>query len=360
MKKYCRPLLAGLTLFFAANPLTAQPPQLVIDTSTGWKPDTVSVEEMKRSFHDWLRGKPQKPEAVSERFISGDALFRVAATDADLSKDRQDFYLDSPKLQELISPFSPALPPSLWEPSSLYVGRTGLTKPVYLEWKGPRPYYSRGVDQEALKQKVKELSHGTATWFTGPISLSSYTTAVRYCNNYITTTAKVFEVEKGKFVGGPYKVSGKYGKYARQSLSADPYPLELGREELTAFADELQQQLPPDAQPAKGRTVADLSFLLTTDAAGKAHLHLLWPENLPREAWTTVDQLSEAVEALPAGRFGYFLATDGRIFPGRYLKFRYDDGQGRWHVTDYLRDTRRPTDSPKGTAEWDYAQNERQ
>lgn len=80
---------------------------------------------------------------------------------------------------------------------------------------------------------------------------------------------------------------------------------------------------------------------------------------MPREAWTTVDQLSEAVEALPAGRFGYFLATDGRIFPGRYLKFSYDDGQGRWHVTDYLRDTRRPSDSPKGTAEWDYAQNER-
>ena len=166
-------------------------------------------------------------------------------------------------------------------------------------------------------------------------------------------------MEKGKFVGGPYKVSVKYGKYARQSLLADPYPLELGREELTAFADELQQQLPPDAQPAKGVPVADLSFLLTTDAAGKTHLHLLWPEKLPREAWTMVDQLSEAVEALPAGRFGYFLATDGRIFPGRYLKFRYDDGQGRWHVTDYLRDTRRPSDSPKGTTEWDYAQNER-
>ena len=225
MKKYCRPLWVGLTLFFAANPFSAQPPRLVIDTTTGWKPDTVSVEEMKRSFYDWMRGKPQKPEAVSERFISGDALFRVAATDADLSKDRKDFYLDSPKLQELISPFSPALPPSLWEPSSLYVGRTGLTKPVYLEWKGPRPYYSRGVDQEALKQKVKELSHGTATWFTGPISLSSYTTAVRYCNNYITTTAKVFEVEKG--------TQGK------QLALIEPYMAEFG----VAFGENMGKSL---------------------------------------------------------------------------------------------------------------------
>ena len=234
------------------------------------------------------------------------------------------------------------------------------TRKVYLQWYNSRPDYARGIDRQALARTMNDRTDkGVATWFTGPISLSSYTTAVCYCNNYITTAAKVFEVEKGKFVGGPYKVSGKYGKYARQSLSADPYPLELGREELTAFADELQQQLPPDAQPAKGNPVADLSFLLTTDAAGKAHLHLLWPEKLPREAWTTVDQLSEAVEALHAGRFGYFLATDGRIFPGRYLKFHYDDGQSRWHVTDYLRAPRRPSDSPKGTTEWDYAQNER-
>ena len=140
-------------------------------------------------------------------------------------------------------------------------------------------------------------------------------------------------------------------KYARQHLLADPYPLELGREELTAFADELQQQLPPDAQPAKGKTVADLSFLLTTDAAGKAHLHLLWPETLPREAWTTVDQLSEAVEALPAGRFGYFLATDGRIFPGRYLKFSYDFLSKRFTVTDYLFDARRPIQTGKNKPE---------
>ena len=116
MKKYCRPLLAGLTLFFAANPLAAQPPQLVIDTSTGWKPDTVSVEEMARHFQEWADDIPYRPEATLDRLLTNKMpAFLVYEADADAGRDA--FFLDSPKLEELASGGAgPGLPPSYWRP----------------------------------------------------------------------------------------------------------------------------------------------------------------------------------------------------------------------------------------------------
>lgn len=362
MNKQRHLLLAGLLLLLCAPRVAAQDHELIIDTMTGWKPDTVSVDEMKKSFSSWLLREQAQPEAASERF-NDYSLFRVYATDADGNKHRPSAYLNSPKLQDLISPFSLPLPPGLWESSSIYIGRNGLDRPLYLQWAGPRKYYARGVDQKALLKKLKEHSYYVATWFSGPICLSSYTTTAPYCHTYVTTYAKAFEVEKGKFVGGPYELKCERGEYARRqqlkTFQFGPTSGGYGGEELTYFSDELQQQLAPDTLLAKGTATIDYSFLLTTDAAGKAHLHLLWPQRLTRQAWALVDRLSKAVEALPAGRFGHFFTTDGRIFPGRYLRFRYNFQQNRWHITDYLVDTRRPSDAPYGMSEWDHARNDR-
>ena len=114
------------------------------------------------------------------------------------------------------------------------------------------------------------------------------------------------------------------------------------------------------------------TFLLSTDARGNAHLHLLWSsltgnklevdaDSLAKapdwvrqfvaKSKTDVTRLTQAVETLPAGRFGHFITTDGRIFPGRYLKFSYDFLSKRFTITDYLFDDRRPIQTGKNKPE---------
>lgn len=72
MHRHCIILISLLVLL--AAPLAAQP--AVINTTTGWKPDTVSVEEMKQNFYDWLYGIPARPEPTSERFLTDASCFR--------------------------------------------------------------------------------------------------------------------------------------------------------------------------------------------------------------------------------------------------------------------------------------------
>ena len=148
MHRHCIILISLLVLL--AAPLSGQP--AVIDTTTGWKPDTVSVEEMKQNFYDWLHGIPARPEPTSERFLTNALLFQVIESDADARRD--EFYLDSPRLRELASAVSPSLPPSYWWPLTVRTS-DGKTTQTILRWFGPRAYYSRGVDNARLVKDIE-------------------------------------------------------------------------------------------------------------------------------------------------------------------------------------------------------------
>ena len=350
MHRHCIILISLLVLL--AAPLSGQP--AVIDTTTGRKPDTVSVEEMKQNFYDWLHGIPARPEPTSERFLTDTPLFQVIESDADARRD--EFYMDSPRLRELASAISPNLPPSYWWPLTVR-SSDGKTTQTILRWLGPRAYYSRGVDNARLVKDVEQQYENRATWFSGPVCLTA--SARLYCNNWLTRYAKVFEVERGQFVSGPYEVHDRQGAYSRQTtsvrvLGVTDWDTEYGEREIARFAQDLRRQLGPDSViTARGTTgtyshldaaPSEYSFLLTTDACGKAHLHLLWPKQLSTAGWEQARRLVEAVEAMPAGGFGHFVTTDGRIFPGRYLKFCY---RSKWTVEEYLYQTRKPVNAPR-------------
>lgn len=65
-------------------------------------------------------------------------------------------------------------------------------------------YYSRGVDNARLVKDVERQYENQASWFSGPVCLTA--SARLYCNNWLTRYAKVFEIERGQFVSGPYEV----------------------------------------------------------------------------------------------------------------------------------------------------------
>ena len=327
-----------------------------------WRPDTVSVEEMARHFQEWADDIPYRPEATLDRLLTNKMrAFLVYEADADGGRDA--FFMDSPKLEELASGGAESgLPPSYWRP----LRDEQDTSKVYLQWYNSRPDYARGIDRKALARTMNNRTDkGVATWFTGPICLTARSRS--YCHNQVAQYAKVFEVKQGEIVGGPYTLEEQRGLYSdstanRRHIGITYWEELYGKDELALFANELKQQIGADTTRLF-ESGFDYTFLLTTDARGKAHLHLLWstltgkqlevdadslakaPEWVRQffaKSKTDVTRLTQAVEALPAGRFGHFITTDGRIFPGRYLRFCYDFLSKRFTVTDYLFDARRP------------------
>ena len=345
------------------------------DTYSSWQPDTVSTEEMVENFEAWMQAKPfRSHDASSEVMTVSTAAFRVVERDADLG--RVEFSMDSPQLPLLLSITSPALPPSRWK-DSLIVDKDGYKVSV-LCWDSFRRHYSNGLSSGELRHQATGPSNRVATWFTGPICLTARSRS--YCHNQVARYAKVFEVKQGEIIGGPYTLEEQRGLYS--DSTANPRHIGItyweefyGKDELALFSDELKRQLGADTTRLF-ESGFDYTFLLTTDARGKAHLHLLWSSltgnqlevdadslaKAPKwvrqffaKSKTDVTRLTQAVEALPAGRFGHFITTDGRIFPGRYLKFNYDFLSKRFTVTDYLFDARRPMrtgqDKPESTSE---------
>ena len=308
-----------------------------------WRPDTVSVEEMARHFQEWADDIPYRPEATLDRLLTNKMrAFLVYEADADGGRDA--FFMDSPKLEELASGGAESgLPPSYWRP----LRDEQDTSKVYLQWYNSRPDYARGIDRKALARTMNNRTDkGVATWFTGPICLTARSRS--YCHNQVAQYAKVFEVKQGEIVGGPYTLEEQRGLYSdstanRRHIGITYWEELYGKDELALFANELKQQIGADTTRLF-ESGFDYTFLLTTDARGKAHLHLLWPKQLSTAGWEQARRLVDAVEAMPAGGFGHFVTTDGRIFPGRYLKFCY---RSRWTVEDYLYQTRKPVDAPR-------------
>lgn len=318
--------------------------------TNGWHPDTVSVEEMTRHFQEWADGLPYCPKATQDRLLTNKIpAFLVYEADADAGRDA--FFMDSPKLEELASGGTESgLPPSYWRP----LRDEQDTRKVYLQWYNSRPYYARGIDRKGLARTMNNRADkGVATWFTGPVCLTARSR--NYCHNQIARYAKVFQVKQGEIVGGPYMLKEQRGLYS--DSTANPRHIGItyweefyGKDELALFADELKKQIGADTTRLFDSGF-EYTFLLTTDAAGKAQLHLLYANLTGKKVNADVVRLTQAVAALPAGRFGHFITTDGRIFPGRYLKVSYDFISRRFTVTDYLFDDRRPLLTGKDESE---------
>ena len=307
---------------------------------------------MVKNFEAWMKSEPfRSHDATSEVMTVSTAAFRVVERDADLG--RAEFSMDSPQLPLLLSATSPALPPSRWK-DSLIVNKEG-NKVSVLCWDSFRRHYSNGLSSKELRHQAPSPSSRVATWLTGPICLTARSRS--YCHNQVARYAKVFEVKQGEIVGGPYTLEERRGLYSDSTahprrLGATRWEEFYGKDELALFADELKQQIGADTTRLF-ESGFEYAFLLTTDAAGKALLQLLYANLTDKNADADVTCLAQAVEALPAGRFGHFVTTDGRIFPGRYLRFCYDFLSKRFTVTDYLFDARRPTgkDKPESTSE---------
>lgn len=74
--------------------------------------------------------------------------------------------------------------------------------------------------------------------------------------------------------------------------------------------------------------------LVVTARDGTADLVLLNPTELPPQNRKYLDELRRFVRQLPPWSFGLLYCSDGRVFPGRYLKaYRTSDG---WYLMDYL------------------------
>ena len=190
--------------------------------------------------------------------------------------------------------------------------------------------------------------NGLLAFEAGAEVLLEPSTTKRNVDAMVARYAKVFEVKQGEIVGGPYTLKEQRGLYS--DSTAHPRHIGItyweefyGKDELALFANELKQQIGADTTRLF-ESGFDYTFLLTTDACGKAHLHLLWPKQLSTAGWEQARRLVEAVEAMPAGGFGHFVTTDGRIFPGRYLKFCY---RSKWTVEEYLYQTRKPVNAPR-------------
>ena len=77
------------------------------------------------------------------------------------------------------------------------------------------------------------------------------------------------------------------------------------------------------------------SLLLYVDRNGKSGLEVLLPEQPDEDDRQTIKALQKIVDGLPTWGMGYLWRDDGKVFPGRYLKFLLTE-YSHWQISDYM------------------------
>lgn len=289
-------------------------------------PDTVTVAEMKAGFweQDTVRfwwSTPLVYDGVADRdgkcvqlfvrslqegcpLLAGSRLeARLQAVPADSSTGYRRQYVLT----------------GLWDRSTGFYDAALLDKVV-------RQYGTSGADGGALMPWLD----GTYVCLQRPL---------RYFGFTVSGVRRVMQFHRGCISdwGVTQSCRSLYERYAFESTGhfrVDGHWAQDVTGAMRLLSFESRRWVRPDAS-LKVRRPFTLLFVI--DARGRLDIEVLKPRELSASDSRYVSELRKAIRQLPPWSLSLLYASDGRVFPGRYIEaYRYDD---RWTFHDFLQDS---------------------
>lgn len=286
-------------------------------------PDTVTVAEMKAGFWkaDTVRfwwSDPLSYHGVADRDGRCGQLFvRSLLQGCPLLEDsRLEARLQSAPADSSTGYLRQYVLTGLWDRSTGFNDAALLSKVV-------RQYGTSGADGGALMPWLD----GTYVCLQRPL---------RYFGFTVSGVRQVMQLHRGciRDWGVSQTCHSLYERYAFEStgrVRVDGHWAQDVAGAMRLLSFESRRWVRPDAS-LKVRRPFTLLFVI--DARGRLDIEVLKPRVLSTHDLGYVDELRKAVRQLPPWSLRLLYASDGRVFPGRYVEaYRYKD---RWTFSDYL------------------------
>lgn len=291
------------------------------------KVDTLSVEDMKKSFYDYTDKK---------KAYSLDEYKRVERWEHGNSPG----YISMVSKEGLFKINGKALPQSIWKQIDIKEKAKGGKDTVlqYLRWVGFRTEQAGADTAKIRKSLEKKYAKGIGIPlkdFSG--QAFSMGKPLLYGGFFVSNNFGERVLEKGEKVS--YKRHHKegslwYDAFATYSITDGPWYKCYGGSETFLFQHDINRAYREKNLPMQ-LCNKGYSLLIYVGNNGKCKVHLLLPKEPTETDKAIIADLQKALNEQPAWIYGYLYTMDGSVMPGRYIEaISYGDG---WQFKDYIR-----------------------
>ncbi|MBO5180609.1 MAG: DUF5030 domain-containing protein [Paraprevotella sp.] len=191
--------------------------------------------------------------------------------------------------------------------------------------------------RHALAQKYGKGDITPATWYTGLIGELEH--PVFYMDFTVSPHLSFTSVKQGAVSGRDVAMRFSNQTYYDEAqglkrIVADGHWIDRMDYEQVFFSHDVNRAWATDGRKTYAKD--SFSLLLATEEDGSITIYPLLPKELTDNQKGLLAALQETVDKFPEWCFRYLYTSDGRIFPGRYVRATYSS-DGEWTFIDYFR-----------------------